>query len=1045
MIRVNALVIWWLVWLPGGFLVAEQPAVNPVGEDHAAVMEEGLKLFRDHVREILVENCVRCHGGDFIESGFDLSSRDALMKGGASGEPGIVPGDADASLAFGLMTHRREPAMPQEASRLKAEQLDLVADWIRLGAPYDSSLIDSGQVEDWTARVVKADAKEYWAFRPLQSVLPPGNDSRWGRGPIDSFVLTGLAAAGLEPNPEADKRTLIRRAHFGVIGIPPGTDDVSAFLADDSDDAYASLVDRLLSSPQFGERWARHWLDVARFAESHGFEQDYDRPHAYHFRDFVIKAFNQDMPYDQFVRYQLAGDEIAPDDPLAMMATGFLGAGVYPTQITLREVEPSRYDALDDMANVTGQAFLGLTVGCARCHDHKFDPIPQADYSRFIATFALTVRSNVDVQIAPADAGEIANHKAKRDEMVAALEAFEQQELPGRLDSWMVAQDQEGVAEDVWSLLPWTARSDGGATMALQDDGSFLVNGTNPDFDRYAFVAETHLSNLSAIRIEALTDASMVASGPGRADNGNFCLTDVRVVARSVVDPKNVMEVKLIDPRATHQQDQSGLSVAASIDGNRATGWAVDFGGIGKDQAAEFRFASPVGFPGGTVLEVALEFNGNGRHSLGRPRISVTNATEPIDLGAPAVMAPPGDLVSGIEMRAGIAGLDEQQKKALLRWYRDRDPRWRELSGAIDHHDRNPPSPKVETVMVASEGVTPIRHHMPGGAPDFFEKTYYLRRGDVLQKEGEAQPGFLQVLVNSDDSPSRWQVTPPEGSSTSHRRRAMADWMTDTECGAGHLLARVIVNRIWHYHFGQGLVATPNDFGRQAEPPSHPELLDYLAQSLIDGGWRLKPIHKMILTSAAYRQSSAFNDKSSLVDPLNRLVWRYTPRRLEAEVIRDSLLAVTRSLDTRMYGPGTLDESMRRRGIYFTTKRSQLVSMLQLFDAPESLGPLGNRSITTVGPQSLWFLNNAHVRTWASEYAAKIIDQHAGSPSAAVDEVYQDALSRLPAPKERHLATAFLASQADAYRDSGESSPERLAMTDLCQAILSLNEFIYVE
>jgi hypothetical protein len=969
-----------------------------------------------------------------------------LIKGGASGDPGIVLGDAEASLAYQLMTHRREPAMPVDASRLNTERLDLVARWIDLGAPYDQPLVDRDQTVDWTARVVKADAKEYWAFRPLQSAKPlASDDSQWGRGPIDPFIRKELVAAGLDVNPEADKRTLLRRAYFGVIGIPPGIEDVSAFLADDSDDAYASVVDRLLSSPQFGERWARHWLDVARFAESHGFEQDYDRPHAYHYRDFVIKAFNQDMPYDRFVRYQLAGDEIAPDDPLAMMATGFLGAGVYPTQITLREVEPSRYDALDDMANVTGQAFLGLTVGCARCHDHKFDPIPQADYSRFIATFALTVRSEVEVEIAPADEEEIVSHKAKRGELVAALEAFESQELPGRLDSWMVGHDQEGVAEDGWNLLPWTTRGDGGATMVQQDDGSFLVTGTNPDFDRYAFVAETHLSDLNAIRIEALTDASMVAGGPGRADNGNFCLTDVRVVARSVVDPEAVTEVELIDPRATHQQDQGGLAVAAAIDGNRTTGWAVDFGGIGKDQAAEFRFARPVGFPGGTILEVELDFQGNHRHSLGRPRISVTNASRSLDLIAPAVMAPPGDLVAGIDMRAGIAGLDDPRKESLLRWYRDQDTRWRELAGAIAHHDRHPPRSKVETVMVASEGVPPIRHHMPGGAPDFFEKTYYLRRGDVLQKEGEAQPGFLQVLVNSPDSQSRWETSPPEGSRTSHRRRAMADWMTDTECGAGHLLARVIVNRIWHYHFGQGLVTTPNDFGRQAEPPSHPELLDYLARSLIDGGWRLKPIHKMILTSAAYRQSSAFNDSSSLVDPRNRLVWRYTPRRLEAEVIRDSLLAVTRSLDTRMYGPGTLDESMRRRGIYFTTKRSQLISMLQLFDAPESLGPLGNRSITTVGPQSLWFLNNAHVRTWVSEYAARITAEHPGSPSAAVNEVYQSALSRLPDAKETHLATAFLSSQVNAYRDSGESSPEHLAMTDLCQAILSLNEFIYVE
>lgn len=735
-----------------GMAEAEEKQVPP---DHAEKMAAGLKIFKQQVRGILIKSCLHCHGGESTESSFNLATRDGLLKGGDYQVPGVVPGNAKESWLYRLITHQTEPTMPQEASKLKPAEIAAVAAWINHGAPYDKPLIDP-QAEriPWTERKVPAEAKEYWAFQPLNVVDPPEvKNAAWVRNPIDRFVLNRLEAQGMQPNSTAEPRTLLRRLSFDLIGLPPSVEEIEKFTENPTDEVYKELVDLLLDKPGFGERWARHWLDVARFAESHGFEQDYDRPHAYHYRDFVIKAFNSDMPYDQFVQWQLAGDEFAPDEPLAMMATGFLGAGVYPTQITLREVEPSRYDALDDMANTTGQAFLGLTIGCARCHDHKFDPIPQADYYRFTSTFTTTVRSNI---------------------------------------------------------------------------------------------------------------------------------------------------------------------------------------------------------------ELALD----------------------------------------------------------------------------------PDSDKKTKVMVASEGVKPIRHHMPAGAPDFYEDFYYLKRGDTQQKAGKAKQGFLQALTAQGMQAKDWQELPPDGVKTSYRRRSLANWMVDTEHGAGHLLARVIVNRLWHHHFGQGIVLTPNDFGKQAEAPSHPELLDYLAKELIEHDWSLKHLHRLIVTSATYRQSSEYDKQDFLKDTRNRLLWRFAPRRLEAEAIRDSILAVTGTLDRNMYGPGTLNENMNRRSIYFMVKRSKLIPSMTLFDAPEPLVPIGRRSSTTIGPQALWFLNNPQIRSSATAFA-KSVDAKLSSKEK-IQQIYQRALGRLPDEKELHLSLTFLKQQTDSYQESKQSNPEQLALADFCQSVLSLNEFIYL-
>src|SRR5262245_23151241 len=401
----------WFVLLGSACMLFAAVAIRAAEEPppefdpaHAEKMQEGLSLFKAQVRQVLIDNCVDCHGGAEVESGLDLATRKGLVRGGSHGAS-IVPGKAIDSNVVRFISHKEKPFMPHEADKLPDEQIAAISRWIDLGAPYDKPLVKNPRDPDsWTAKFVDAKAREFWSFQPLGQHQPPAvKNEAWPRGDIDRFVLAKLEEKGLTPNSPAERRVLIRRAYFDVIGLPPTAEEVEKFVADADPQAYDKLLDRLLENKHFGERWARHWLDAARFAESHGFEQDYDRPYAYHFRDFVIEAFNQDMPYDQFTRWQLAGDEFEPENPLALKATGFLGAVVFPTQITANEVDRTCYDALDDMAATTGSAMLGLSIGCARCHDHKFDPIPQADYYRLLSTFTTTVRSDLDVNMKPAE------------------------------------------------------------------------------------------------------------------------------------------------------------------------------------------------------------------------------------------------------------------------------------------------------------------------------------------------------------------------------------------------------------------------------------------------------------------------------------------------------------------------------------------------------------------------------------------------------------------------------------------------------------------
>ena len=1018
-------------------LVSSSAFAADVPADHAAQMARSTELFKNHVRGLLTAHCLKCHGGEKTKGEFDLSTREGLLKGGEQG-PAVIVGKPQESLLVRLIRHEDEPNMPEDAAKLSDEAIEQISAWIASGAAYDKPLVDTA--EAFTAKTVSAKDRQFWSFQPLsRPTVPVVKNETWCRTSIDHFVLARLENKDLAANGPVDRRKLIRRAYFDLIGLPPTVVEVEAFLSDQSSDAYDRLIDRLLASPHYGERWARHWLDLARFAESHGYEQDYDRPSAYHYRDFIIRALNEDMPYDRFVKLQLAGDEFEPENNLALMATGFLGAGTHATQITANQVEKERYDELDDMAATVGTAMLGLTVGCARCHDHKYDPIPQADYYRLVSTFTTTVRSEMELDFHPERYLE-AKATFDRDHAprVEALAKFEQEQLPSRFDGWL-AQDAKAVAPKWLIADVQSTKSDGGATFTRQEDGSYLASEKNAGHDVYTFVVPTKQTMITAVRIDALAHESLPKHGPGRAPNGNFALSDFQLWAAPAGSPAPGAPVKLANANASFEQKD--LPVAAAIDDGKTTAWAID-PQVGKDHAASFELEAPIKSEQGTTLTFILKFENNTGHNLGRVRLSLSGAAKPV--GLDGEQQPEEKIAQvNIAIATPAAERNEKHRDVLLAWFRSHDADWKKLDGAVQDHLKQAPKPELTKVMVATEGLPAIRLHTQGA--DFFEKTFYLKRGDLNQKLGEAPQSFLQVLMNAPDREKHWQAPPPEGWRTSYRRRALANWITDSEAGAGNLLARVMVNRVWQHHIGRGIVATPSDFGASGERPTHPELLDYLAGQLIDGGWRLKDIHKQIMTSAVYVQSTEADPRRAGLDPENSLLWHRSRQRLEAEVIRDAMLAASGQLDERMYGPGTLDATHRRRSIYFTVKRSQLVPSMTLFDAPDSLQGLGQRAATIIAPQALAMLNSQQAQDAAKSLAKQLLPSDGATIEHAVTRGFLCTLARPADAEELAESVTFIKRATALYQSAGKSDATELSLADFCQVLLGLNEFIYID
>lgn len=985
----------------------------------------GVAFFEQHIRPVLVRDCYGCHSQEAAAKGalkasLFLDSAAGIEAGGESG-PVIVRGrSSDSPLLKALRYDGLE--MPP-AGKLSDDVVALFAKWIDLGAPDPRS----GGVPQVPRREIDVAAgRQWWAFRPLQPTVPPDLQK-----PIDSFIRAGWQQHGLTPVKPAEKQTLIRRAWLDLTGLPPAPEKVAAFLADSSPDAFAKVVDELLASPAYGERWARHWLDTARFAESGGYEFDGFRPGAWHYRDWVIRSLNEDLPWDQFLRMQLAGDLLEPDTLSGAAASGFLVAGPYPGQITAKTVERIRYDQLDDMLMTIGGSMLGLTLGCVRCHDHKFDPIPQQDYYALAASLARTAHGTRNYDYDPAATEQrMQQHKLRHDELSAVLTKFVGEQLPGRFEAWRKEQLPRLPDSSRWQILEpisfeaersWLKMQAGGL---IVHDGAMVPGATIArrgqrrnvaNEERYELKFQTHQKNVQAIRLDMFTESSLPQKGPGLNGDGSFQLGEVLLTSRPLSSSEAPTAVPLKVAFAAFADD--GQSAEQALDGKPNTAWIVR-ATARKDNSLILELPQPLaGSEGGVELTLTLQFRDGG---IGRLRVSLS--TEP----NPATWA--GSVVDqhGGELRA-LAGAYPQGLAAAVqlpaaRWLASFDSGTAEVFRPVQEHLAKTPRPDFREVYTT----------VAGG-----QDVFLLRRGEVDNKQGQAQPGFLQVLWR-DSQPAVPRTEPAE-----HPRVALARWITDPEHGAGPLAARVIVNRVWQHHFGEGLVGTPNDFGVQGEAPSHPELLEYLAGEFVRSGWRLKALHRAILLTDVWQLSHEASAENVAKDPGNRWLWHFRPRRLEAEAIRDALLSVGGSLDLTMYGPSVLDATPRR-SVYLRVKRSELLPIMTVFDAPEPTQSIGERSVTTVPTQALTLLNSPIVRQQAEKLARLVRANNSRPLEDAVRDAWQRALSRQPSATEVSRMLSFIHQQASAGGTSSAAT-EQLALEEFCHVLLCLNEFVYVE
>jgi hypothetical protein len=773
---------------------------------------------------VLETHCLRCHAQGKAKGGLDLQTRAGLVRGGESGAA-INAADPLGSLLLKTVRHQVEPHMPHKAAKLDDAQIAALERWATEGFAYDRAL--AAPVAESRGPIADAD-RLHWAFEPVRPVDPPAIRSAADH-PIDRFILAQLESAGLSLNAPADRYALLRRVTFDLIGLPPTPAQIDAFVNDTSPDAYEKVVDRLLASPHYGERWARHWLDLARFAESDGYEFDATRPHAWRYRDYVVESFNADKPYDRFIQEQLAGDERWPESPAALIATGFNLLG--PDMVDSSDQVQRRHNTLNDMTDTAALAFMGLTLGCARCHDHKFEPLSQRDYYRFQAFFTPAAFRRDHPIPTP-------SQRAEYDRAMAAYRADP------------LLHELEAIEEP--------------ARRALRDK---------------------KLSKLSA---------------------------EARQAHLTPPDQRTTEQVNL-------------------------------------------------------VLETQRLLNVNDK-----------------------------------ELAAALAQSQRDRRQALVESLKRRKPAALPMTMALG----------------------------PDGAD---AATFVLHRGEYSQPGERVTPGYPAVLPA------------PAGVTSGPRRAELADWLTRPD---HPLTARVMVNRLWTHHFGRGIVATPSDFGTHGSKPSHPQLLDWLARRFVQSGWSVKAMHRLMLTSAVYRQSSRVDADRLRLDPDNRLFSRMNRLRLEGEAIRDALLAVSGKLNTAMGGPGVFPpipaEALKgsrgwatddqqanhhRRSIYIFARRNLRFPFLEVFDAPDSNLSCPVRGRSTTAPQSLTLLNATEVMEAAAAVADRLALEHP-TGDQRVDAASRLILGRPVRVDEAAMARDFLA---------------RAPLSEFCRALFNLNDFLYLQ
>jgi hypothetical protein len=1025
--------------------------------------------FARDVRPLLSKYCFKCHGTEKQQAGLRLDVQGDAVRGGDSGPAFEAGKSADSLLIKYVAGLDPDVVMPPEGDKLSTDEVALLRAWIDQGAKWSDDPSGDGQVN-----------AAHWSFRPIhRPESPQVKTEGWIRNPIDRFVLAKLEAKKIAPSPEADRRTLLRRLSLDLLGLPPTPSEIEAFVSDQSSDAYEQVVSRLLSSPHFGERWGRHWLDLARYADSDGYEKDSPRPFAWRYRNWVIDAINRDMPFDQFTIEQLAGDLLPGATLEQKVATGF-----HRNTLTNKEggtdQEEFRVAAVIDRVNTTSTVWLGLTMGCAQCHSHKYDPIVMHEYYGMFAFF--NQGQEVDIPAPyPIESEAYAKAKGTYDAAhapyLAAITAFEKDQLPARQSAWEQSLDKSSLG--TWTTLEPTAIiATGGVKFAKQSDGSFLAGGENKETDTYTLTVKTGLKGITALRLEVLPDPSLPAQGPGRVAHGNFVLSEFKMT--STQGAAEAQKVELAAAAADYSQDQ--WPVAAAIDGDAKTGWAIA-PQFGKRHVALFETKTDLDVSDNMTLSVILDQQYGAQHTIGRFRLSATTMPRPVKLeGMPEDIA--AVLITPADQRT-----PEQQKK-LTAHYASLDPELAKLRAAETEHAKQAPPPPATQAQTLAE-ISPLR------------KTHIHVRGDFLRKGEEVEPHTPAVLHPFHSSAGR-----------SVNRLDLAHWLVDP---ANPLTARVTMNRIWKNLLGQPLVASVEDFGTRGERPSHPELLDWLSAEFMastspplrkggQGGsgelvnapkelpsatppspplrrwgtdpWSVKRMVRLIVQSATYRQSSAPRRELAERDPKNILVARQNRFRLEAEVIRDVSLAASGLFTPTVGGPSvrpkqpagiselTYAGSARwvestgpdryRRGLYTWFQRTSPYPMLMTFDAPDSNVTCTRRDRSNTPLQALTLLNDPVFHECAQGLGRRIMKEQPGDSAARLKLAFELCAARPPSDTEFSSLNQLFGEfrvlaegdRAAAEKLVGVPKPADIDLADpaaavaLARVLLNLDEFV---
>ena len=970
--------------------------------------------FNRDIRPLFEKHCYKCHGPEKQKNGFRLDSKQDMLRGGDSG-PALLPGRSAESLLIHYVSGLDEKTvMPPKGERLTASQVGLLRAWIDQGARWP---------ENSTASTSLSSTNQHWSFRPVRRPPVPAVSNRnWVRNDIDSFVLTRLEREHIQPSVEADPVTLIRRLSLDLTGLPPTPAEVEAFVHDRESGAYGRLVDRLLASPHFGEQWARHWLDLARYADTDGYEKDFYRPHAWRWRNWVIESINQDQPFDEFTRDQIAGDLLPNATVDQRVATGF-----HRNSLLNREggvdIEEDRCKIVVDRVNTIGATWLGLTVGCAECHSHKYDPITQREYYQLYAFFNSTDDRDIH---APLPSELKGSTRAELD-LDRAKQAYVATPNPA-VEAWAA---KVAALPDIWLTpaqedyeLP-TFGANNGANLYHQEDGSFLVTGMVEGKCHYIMMLNTKLKGITGIRVEPMTDEMLPRLGPGWAPNGNFVLTEVNVESASLKDLNNLKRHSI--EKAEADYSQPGFPIEATIDGDvEKGGWAIDIPNLamhGLDRCAVFTLKDDLGYADAAMrLKVSLVQNEGRSHTLGRVRVSYTTALRS-QLAGQAVPQRIRDIAKTPGDRRTL-----DEKVTLKRYYQ------------ATFETNSTELLAISSQLAASPGVkgeiqaqTLVERTAP-------RQTYIHVRGDFLNKGAEVQPGTPAVLH------------PLRSRGIRSDRLDLANWLVDPD---NPLTARVTVNQIWANLFGAGLVATVADFGAQGDKPTHPELLDWLASEFIRRGWSRKELIKLIVMSSTYRQSSNLREELLERDALNKLLARQNRFRLNAENARDQLLAAGGMLDAAMGGP-SVPATTNRRGVYLQFKRSFPDYTLTTFDAPSTTLSCPKRERSNTPLQALTLLNDAVFMQCARSLAGRVSIDSPHQTEAQIRLAFRLCVARTPTEGEmadledlyRRVRALYDQSQDLALNVSGQTMPggmtppEGAAMTVVARSILNLDEVI---